>query len=142
MRKAVITVAGAGMFLVGELTDRDGQRLRLSVSENIEFDRTAGRQFRYLAGAIAGVCDQYAVRAGNDAPGPDPGLCSWTSFLRPVNQRTFGFLHPKAIGNATGYRLNLDAEPPARDGSLVLQFGNDLLGGLRRNIKANADRTA
>ena len=62
MRHAAIRlcfpVAGVGLSLVGQLTERDGQRLRFSVSENIELDRTAGSQRRHLAGEIAGVLDR------------------------------------------------------------------------------------
>jgi hypothetical protein len=94
------------------------------------------------AGKVAGVFDRRAVERGDDIAGLDASLCSWTSVLRLVDHCTFDFLHAEAVGDARGYRLNLDAEPYARHNSFVLELGNNCLRCPRRDIKANADRTA
>jgi hypothetical protein len=101
--------AGGGIasLLVGQFTERDGKGFRFSASKNIEFDRTAGSQCRYLAGKIAGVFDRRAVECSDDIAGLDACPCSWTSILRLIDHRTFRRLHAKAVGDALGYRLNL-----------------------------------
>src|SRR6185369_15452336 len=65
-----------------------------------------------------------------------------TAGLRRINQRTACLLHPEALGDIRSDRLDLDTHPPARNVTLVFELGHDRLGGLRRNIEADADRSA
>ena len=48
----------------------------------------------------------------------------------------------QAVGDLVGDRLDLHADPAARDRALVLQRGDDRLGGLGRDGEADADAAA
>ena len=73
------------------------------------------------------------------SPELDTGLGRWAAFLRLVNHCAFGLLQAKAVGNARGNRLDLNAEPTAGDVAMVFQLGDDKLCRVGRDIEADAN---
>ena len=85
-----------------------------------------------------GVFDRGLVKGGNDVAALEPSF-----FCRPIlsdlgDQRARRFLEPEGLGQFGRDRLNGHAQPAARDLALVLKLGNDRLGQVNRNGKADA----
>src|SRR6185312_14200205 len=94
------------------------------------------------AGELARILDALAVDLGDHVAGLDAGLGCGTIGLRLGDQRAFRLLQAEAVGDLLGHRLDLDADPAAADGALVLELGDDALHGRRRNRERDADAAA
>ena len=79
-----------------------------------------------------------AVDGRDDIAELDAGLGCRAAFLRLVNHCAFGLLQAKAVGNARGHRLDLNAEPTAGDVAMVFQLGDDKLRRVGGDVEADA----
>src|ERR1700683_100729 len=76
------------------------------------------------------------------SPDSIPALAAGLPFCGPSTIAPSAFFMPRLSAMSLSYGLNLDAEPSARHDSFIFELGNYPLRCLRRDIKANADRTA
>ena len=95
-----------------------------------------------LLGEIARILHRLAVHRGDHVAGLDAGLDGRTVGLRLGDQRAFGLLQAEAVGDVGVDRLDLHADPSARDRALVLELGHDRLHGVGRDRERDADRAA
>ena len=83
-----------------------------------------------------------AVDRDDHVAGLDAGLDRGAVLLRLGDQRALVVLEVEAVGDLLGHRLDLHADPAARDRALVLELGDHGLHRLRRNREGDADRAA
>ena len=102
----------------------------------------SGASVAICACEIAGVLHARAVDRGDDVARLQPGLGGRAAGLGTVDDGAFDLLHAEAVGDAGADRLDLHAEIAARHLAVLFQLGDDHLGGLRRNIETDADRSA
>ena len=107
-----------------------------------ELDRCAGRHHADGLRQFARVLDRLAVDRGDHVARLDAGRGGRARRLRLIDQGALGLLHAEAVGDVGGDRLDLHAEPGAVDVAMFLELGDDHLGGLRRDVEADADRAA
>ena len=58
------------------------------------------------------------------------------------HHRALRLLEAEAVGDVGGDGLDLDADPAAGHVAVILELGDDHLGGVGRNVEADADRAA
>ena len=68
-----------------------------------------------------------------------PAAAAGPSFCGCGDQRALGRLQAEALGDLRRDRLDLHADPAARDGALVLERGDHVLGDFGGNGEADAD---
>ena len=140
--RGLLLSASLCLMLVRHLTDGHRLRLLLTLADDVELGLGVRRQHADGPDHLPGVLHLRAVDGRDDIAGVDAGLGRWAAFLRLVNHCAFGLLQAKAVGNARGHRLDLNAEPTAGDVAMVLQLGDDKLRGVGGDVEADADRTA
>src|SRR6201999_4089673 len=138
----LLLLAGIGLVIARHLGKRDIHGLGVALVQDVELDRRTRRDAADVAGEIAGVLDLGAVDRGDDVTRLDAGLGRRTAVLRIVDHRTPRLLQAEAVGDVGRHRLHLDAEPAARHVALVLELGDNELGGRGRNVEADTDRAA
>src|ERR1700737_2655360 len=137
-RSLAFVRTGLRLTLFGQLTQRHRDGLRLSIAQNAEIDRGAGRHARNPLRELVRVLDRGAVERGDDVAGLDACLRGGAVRLRLRHQRALHRLHAKAVGDVRGHRLDLHAEPTAHDVSLLLELGDDGFRGAGGNVEATA----
>src|SRR5580704_1696587 len=138
----MLFAAGIGLALAGKLAELERHRLLLALAHDAELDRAAGRHSGNGPRQLTRVLHLLAVDRGDDVARHDAGLGCGASDLRLIDDRAFGLLHAEAVRNIGRYGLDANAHPAADHVALLHKLGNDRLGGVRRDIEADADRAA
>src|SRR5262249_52665610 len=133
---------GAGLALLRQFAERQGDGIFLAGAEDPELDGGARRHRADRARQRARILHRLAVHRQNDISGLDAGLGRRAARLRFGNERAFRFLDAEAVGDVGGHRLNLNADPAARDGTPVLELRHDALDRLSRDRESDAHRAA
>jgi hypothetical protein len=110
-----------------------------ALSQHSELCR-AGRYCVDLLGQFARALDRLASCRGDHVPAFQAGLGGRTVLLDADDYGAAGIVHGKALGDVRGDRLNLGADPSARDAALVLELGNHRLYRIGRNSESDARR--
>src|SRR6185369_1063876 len=92
-------------------------------------------------GKIAGILHRHAIDGGDDVACLDAGLLRRAAGLRFGNERAFRLLEAEAVGDVLRHRLDLHADPAARDRAMVLELTDDAGHRFRRDRKRDDDRT-
>src|SRR5450432_2306644 len=91
------------------------------------------------AGQFPGILDRLTIYRGNDVACFNAGLCCRSILLRIGYQRALRLLQTHAVGDILGYRLNLNTDPTAADGPLILELSDHVLYRRCRDRKCDAD---
>ena len=110
--------------------------------DHAKLHRGARRHRADLARQLARIADSRAIERGNDVATRDAGVGRRAVRLRLRDERAGGLLQAEAVGDLGRDRLDLDADPPAGDGTLVAQLGDDALHRLGGDSESNTDRAA
>src|SRR5690349_16111142 len=133
---------GACPLFVRHLRQGHGDAPGLTVSNNIEFDRSIRCHLPDGASEVASIFHLRAIDRSNHIAGFDPSFGGRATALRLSNHRACCFIQAEALGDLGSHWLDLHAEPPTRDVAVLLELRHDRLCSIRWNIEANADRTA
>src|SRR5581483_4541739 len=132
----------ACFLLLRQFAERQRQRLFGALVQQREPDGGLGLHRADALGEIARVLDLLAVDGGDDVARLDARLGGRAIGLRFGNQSTLRLLQAEAVGDILGHRLDLHADPTARDRAMVLELTDDGLDRVGGDRKGNADGTA
>src|SRR5205085_9795897 len=102
----------------------------------------AGAESRNPAGKIARILDRLAIHGNNDVALMEASLRGRTVGNDAGDDGALGILHAERRGHLRRDRLDLDAQPTARDVAVGLELCDDVMDGRGRNGEADADAAA
>src|SRR2546427_11106371 len=101
-----------------------------------------GREAASCGGDSPALLAMLAIPRCDHIAGFNAGLGRRTVCLRFRNQSTLRLLEAEAVGDVGGDGLDLDADPAAANGALVLELGNYIIDGRCRDRERDADAAA
>src|SRR5262249_17562059 len=115
--------------LVFEFAEPEGQLLLLAIAHIADRSPRSGGKGGDLAREIARVLDHVAVDRRDDVSGLEAGFGSGALWFGGRDKGAGSLLNPEALGELSGERLHLDADPAALHVSTLAQLRYHRLGG-------------
>src|SRR5262249_39683145 len=126
LREGALLAAGVGTF-ARKLAERDLHCFLVALTKHPKLDGRTWYGSRHLLTQRAGVVDRVAVKRGYDVAGFDSCFGCRAVRLGLGDERTLRALETHIIGNLSRHRLDLYAEPAARDVPLFAELVNNHL---------------
>ena len=109
--------------------------LLFPLMQDVQLGVAAGCEAANDARDLPGILDRLTVYRGNDVTRFNSTLGGGSVFLALCHQRALGLLQTQAVRDILRYRLNLNPDPAAANGSFVLELSDHDLSQSRPGSK-------